>query len=160
MPMEVRIVQEIGNNNVWITKPDIISLFHPARRVRCRNVTFKLHLRGFPRDAPMWNGIDNQVQVSMVRKRSSIIVSKHGCCPKLHEPVYMRLWHLILREQKFCGLKFDTIHKGIPVILPRSISRSGQGTWREIISIPVCWCSYAFEIISNAMRIVLPSRMG
>ena len=96
----------------------------------------------------------------MVRKRSSIIVSKHGCCPKLHEPVYMRLWHLVLREQKFCGLKFDTIHKGIPVILPRSILRSGQGTWREIISIPVCWCSYAFEIISNAMRIVLPSRMG
>ena len=95
----------------------------------------------------------------MVSIRSPIVVLKHRCHPKLLEPVHMGLWHLVLREQKFCSLKFNMRHKWIPVILLH-ISRSGQGSWREIISITVRWCSYAFEITSNAMRVVLPSRTG
>lgn len=142
--VKVQVTEQVLDNGIWIAEPNIIGFLHPTWCSILRYFARMLHLNRLPWDISKWNGIYNSMQISVVSKRCAVIVRKHWSCPKLHQRVHLRLWHLTASEEKFCSFKFNAQSEGIPVVFVACVSRIWRGIGGKAMAKFICWCSCTF----------------
>ena len=101
MAIEVRIIEHVLNDYIWISKPDfvIFKLKLPARcvwsefaSIRCREV--------FPWYITMFDVVNCRVHVFMWRKGAEFIMLWHTKCPEIEKDVDIPRRHLFLTIKK------------------------------------------------------------